>query len=235
MHGTADNGFDPSGNPFFTQVLLDAAFEGDNRPAEAFAESDKREGRDSLFGRTCLLTGSQQFPGEINKVAPIFKRSEECALALDQQVDFAIAELSHMFQDRISKLERWHTTASEEAMTFCQGLLHEAHSERLEAVKFVWERKEEVAKFEKKIGWLEDKPESNANLRAIDELYEKKEEQEDLMQPYTQMEQFYHGIFMRLTHADHDFMIIGADGPRSSRHRADYYTNVYDTHEVSAL
>ena len=91
----------------------------------------------------------------------------------------------------------------------------------------------EVAKFEKKIGWLEDKPESNANLRAIDELYEKKEEQEDLMQPYEQMEQFYHGIFTRLTHADHDFMIIGADGPRSSRHRADYYTNVYDTHEVS--
>jgi hypothetical protein len=59
-------------------LLFDGAFNGDNRPREAFAESDKREGRDSLFGRTCLLTGSKEFPEEINKVAPIFKRSEDC-------------------------------------------------------------------------------------------------------------------------------------------------------------
>ena len=78
MHGTVENNFDPEGNPWFTKVLLDGAFEEGNRPAEAFAESDKREGRDSLFGRTCLLTGSKEFPEEINKVAPIYKRSEDC-------------------------------------------------------------------------------------------------------------------------------------------------------------
>ena len=110
MHGTMQNQFDPEGNPWFTKMLLDGAFEGGNRPAETFAESDKREGRDSLFGRTCLLTGSKDFPEEINKVAPVFKRSEICVRLLDEQVDFAVAELSQVFTERINKLERWHTT-----------------------------------------------------------------------------------------------------------------------------
>ena len=110
IHGTILNQFDPEGNPWFTKVLLDGAFNGDNRPREAFAESDKREGRDSLFGRTCLLTGSKEFPEEINKVAPVLKRSEICVRLLDEQVDFAVAELSHVFTERINKLERWHTT-----------------------------------------------------------------------------------------------------------------------------
>ena len=60
-------------------------------------------------------------------------------------------------------------------MTFCKDLLHEAHAERLDAIKFVWERQGEIEKIGTKIGFLEAKPESNANLVAIDELYEKKE------------------------------------------------------------
>ena len=39
------------------------------------------------------------------------------------------------------------------------------------------------------------------------------------MQPYTKMEELYHGIFMRLSNADHDFMILGGEGARSSKDR----------------
>jgi hypothetical protein len=62
-------------------------------------------------------------------------------------------------------------------MTFCKELLHEAHAERLDAIKFVWEREAVIAKIDKKIGFLEAKPETSANLVAIDELYEQKEGQ----------------------------------------------------------
>jgi hypothetical protein len=39
------------------------------------------------------------------------------------------------------------------------------------------------------------------------------------MKPYTKMEGLYHGIFMRLSNADHDFMKRGGEGPRSSKDR----------------
>ena len=53
-------------------------------------------------------------------------------------------------------------------------------------------------------------------------------EQEDLMLPYEQMELFYRSIFLRLGNADHDFMILGADGSKSSKHRVEYYHNVFE-------
>ena len=51
------------------------------------------------------------------------------------------------------------------------------------------------------------------------------------MQPFSKLEQLYHGISKRLSNADHDFMIHGGDGPRSSKSRVRPATFLLDKNE----